>query len=105
GAERPRYAGLRTVVVGSGHSAFNAVIDLATLAHDVPGTEVVWAVRRRNLERVFGGGADDALSARGALGARVRSLVADRGVELLTGFSIESLEASVDRLFVVAADG
>jgi len=105
GAERQRYAGQRTMVVGSGHSAFNAVIDLAALAVTSPGTEVVWAVRRGHLGQVFGGGAADALSARGALGTRVRSLVADRGVELLTGFRIVALESTVGRLTVVAADG
>jgi cation diffusion facilitator CzcD-associated flavoprotein CzcO len=46
GAERPRYAGRRTLVVGSGHSAFNAVFDLVALARQEPGTVVTWAVVR-----------------------------------------------------------
>ncbi|HJQ61030.1 MAG TPA: FAD-dependent oxidoreductase, partial [Vineibacter sp.] len=45
GRERPRYAGRRTLVVGSGHSAANALLDLAQLAREVPGTRIDWAVR------------------------------------------------------------
>jgi thioredoxin reductase len=41
GALRGRYAGKRTVVVGSGHSAANALLDLAALAEREPGTGVV----------------------------------------------------------------
>ena len=39
GRDRARYAGKRVVVVGSGHSAFNALLELATLADQAPGTE------------------------------------------------------------------
>jgi cation diffusion facilitator CzcD-associated flavoprotein CzcO len=40
GAERKRYAGKRILVVGSGHSAFNALLDLADLAEQEPATEI-----------------------------------------------------------------
>ena len=39
GAERSRYAGRRVLVVGSGHSALNALLDLARLADDAPDTQ------------------------------------------------------------------
>jgi cation diffusion facilitator CzcD-associated flavoprotein CzcO len=55
GAERDRYAGRSVLVAGSGHSAFNAVLDLATLARQEPGTEVTWAVRRTDVRRMWGG--------------------------------------------------
>lgn len=104
GRERRRYAGRRTLVVGSGHSAFNAVIDLAALAEEVPGTRVVWAVRRRETGQMFGGGDADALSERGALGARARDLVTRKGVEFITGFAVERLDLTGEGLAVVAAD-
>ncbi len=75
GAERPRYAGKRTLVVGSGHSAFNVLLDLATLAESAPNTSITWALRRTDPGLLFGGGAKDALEARGALGTRVQQLV------------------------------
>ena len=105
GKDRPRYAGKRTLVVGSGHSAFNAVIELAALADEVPGTEVVWAVRRSDPGQMFGGGEADALPERGALGARARALVARRGVGFVTGFVVERLERTAEGLAVVAEDG
>jgi thioredoxin reductase len=45
GRHRARYAGRRVAVVGSGHSAFDVLIDLAELA-DSAGTEITWIVRR-----------------------------------------------------------
>ncbi|HEV2146567.1 MAG TPA: NAD(P)-binding protein [Longimicrobiaceae bacterium] len=91
GGARARYAGRRTLVVGSGHSAFNALLDLAALAREAPGTEVVWAVRRREPGLLFGGGERDALPARGSLGARLRRLVDTGAVRLVTGFRTERL--------------
>ena len=105
GAERARYAGRRTLVVGAGHSAFNAVLDLAALATEVDGTEVLWAVRRSSVGQMFGGGAADALSERGSLGVRVQALVAERGVEFITGFGVDRLEGAGERVAVVAEDG
>lgn len=105
GAERARYEGRRTLVIGSGHSAFNAAIDLATLAEETPGTEVMWAVRRSEPGQMFGGGDADALSERGVLGDRARALVSRRGVDFITGFAVERLEPDGKGLAVVAEDG
>jgi thioredoxin reductase len=91
GRDRKRYAGRRTLVVGSGHSAFNAVLDLAGLARREPGTEVVWAVRRHDVGLMFGGGSRDALPARGSLGERLRRMVETREVDFVTGFRAERL--------------
>ena len=73
--ERQRYAGKRILVVGSGHSAFNVILDLLALAEEAPGTRILWAMRRDNLESVWGGGASDALEARGELGQRAKRAV------------------------------
>lgn len=105
GCDRARYAGKRTLVVGSGHSAFNAVLDLVALAGEVPGTQVHWAVRRPQPGQMFGGGDSDALSERGSLGVRARALVEQRGVEFATGFAVASLELTNAGLAVVATDG
>jgi hypothetical protein len=100
GVERGRYAGRRTLVVGSGHSAFNAVLDLAGLARQEPGTEVVWAVRRKDVGLMFGGGDRDALPARGSLGARLRRLVETGEIRLVTGFRTERLVERQGRVLV-----
>jgi hypothetical protein len=91
GRQRLRYAGSRVLVVGSGHSALNALADLATLAEQVPTTRIWWAVRRPTLGQVFGGGENDALVERGRLGERVRRLVEAGAVTILTGIRIDRL--------------
>ena len=57
-----RYAGKRVLVVGSGHSAFNVLLDLAELAQDDPSTAITWVVRRANVGQLFGGEQNDALA-------------------------------------------
>jgi thioredoxin reductase len=89
---RGRYAGRRVLVVGSGHSAFNVLLDLAALAEHEPATRIVWAIRRPTIDGVFGGGAKDQLEERGRLGSRVRELVRRRVLEIVPAFSISSLE-------------
>ena len=74
GAQRARYAGRRTLVVGAGHSAANALLALADLAAQAPGTRMAWAVRSTAMQRVFGGGSADALPARGELGSALKRL-------------------------------
>jgi thioredoxin reductase len=101
GLHRARYAGRRVLVVGSGHSAFNALLDLVELAKEEPGTQVTWAIRRASLENLFGGGAKDALSARGLLGDRVRELVEAGGVRIATGFKVLEVRASEEGIVVV----
>jgi thioredoxin reductase len=101
GAHRERYAGRQTLVVGSGHSAFNAILDLIELAGQAPGTEITWAVRRPELGKIFGGGENDALAARGALGARVRRLIEEGGVRVATGFRLLELRETPEGIVAV----
>ena len=96
GTARADYAGKTTLVVGSGHSAINAVLDLAELAEASSQTRVLWAVRRADTDTLYGGESADALSARGALGTEVREAVAEGRVELLTSFRARKLERHSD---------
>lgn len=100
GIRRARYAGRRVLVVGGGHSAANALLDLARLRDEVPGTRVLWAIRRRGPERTYGGEDADALPARSALGRRLHRLV-DRGVvELVPAFSVAEVRGREADLLV-----
>jgi lysine/ornithine N-monooxygenase len=54
-----RIEDLPVAVIGGGHWAANALLDLARLAETDPSLQLTWAVRSTNLARVFGGGADD----------------------------------------------
>ncbi len=54
GRERDRYAGRRVLVVGSGHSAFNVVLELLTLAEAAPQTRDRLGDAARRPRRVCG---------------------------------------------------
>lgn len=102
GRERTRYAGRRVLVAGSGHSAFNAILDLVALAEQEPATRITWIVRRGEMGQAYGGGANDALQARGALGERIRTLVERGVVHLITGWRTDRLERTPDGIVVFA---
>lgn len=101
GAQRSRYAGKRTLVVGAGHSAANALLGLAELARNEPGTRLAWAVRSPALKRVFGGGDSDALPARGQLGSQLRALRDQGELEFISGLRITELRRAEDGTLTV----
>jgi thioredoxin reductase len=100
GRERMRYAGRRVLVVGSGHSAFNVILDLLALSERAPGTRIHWAMRRDNLDAVWGGGASDALEARGELGQRARRAVESGQIKVVTPYRIRTIEKNGQALRV-----
>ncbi len=89
GTHRTRYEGRRVLVVGSGHSALNALLDLAHLASGDTKTHIVWAIRRPALGQLLGGARNDQLEERGKLGSRVRALLDQGRLELVTGFHLD----------------
>jgi thioredoxin reductase len=104
GADRGRFAGKRTLVVGAGHSAANTLLSLADLAAQAPDTSVVWAIRSSSPARTYGGETADALPARGAIGTRLREHVQAGIVQLLAGFAVHTLSATDDDR-VTVSDG
>jgi thioredoxin reductase len=103
GSARTRYAGKKVLVVGSGHSAFNVVLDLLTLAAQAPGTDITWVMRRENLDTVWGGGAADALEARGELGARAKRAVEAGQLTVLSPYRIRAIGRSAEGLSVTGS--
>lgn len=88
GADRHRYAGKRVAVLGAGHSAAGTLIDLAALARKASGTGIVWLIRGDNPAKSFGGGVNDQLVERGALGSALARLVQDGAIQVETGFRV-----------------
>lgn len=99
------FAGKHAVVLGSGHSAATAVIELARIAEASPGTTVTWVLRRGVTGATLGGGTADELPERGALGLRARQAVTDGLVSLVTGFRTERFRTEGERTVLVAEDG
>ncbi|MEM9556966.1 MAG: FAD-dependent oxidoreductase [Acidobacteriota bacterium] len=108
GADRGRYAGRRSAVIGAGHSAIHAVLDLATLRAEVGAGDVVWILRKRSVEEVYAGRETDALRDRGLLATRIRTLLEAGEVTVQTPFFVEAFDdgpADAVRIAGRAPDG
>ena len=88
---RSRYAGKKVMVVGSGHSSINAILDFGKLSEEEPSTEIIWVIRKEKIQDVYGGQEKDGLPARGELGIRVQKLVNSGSVHVYNGFHIQEL--------------
>lgn len=100
GRDRKRYAGKIVGVLGAGHSAVGTLIDLAQLKDGAPDTVVIWLLRGTAPEKAFGGGANDKLAARGALGQAFAALVASGKIRVETGFRVGHIGREDGRLRV-----
>ena len=103
-AHRDRYAGKRVLVVGSGHSAFNVLSDLARLSRQMPGMRIEWAIRRPSLHRVLGGGENDQLRERGKRGLTIKQLVDDGVLQVTTNFHLDRLERTDEGIVAYSED-
>ncbi|OMF18518.1 hypothetical protein BK133_30495 [Paenibacillus sp. FSL H8-0548] len=92
GRDKGRYSSKHVLVVGSGHSAINTLLELAELQNEANDTKIVWAIRKQNLEDVYGGRDMDGLPARGQLGIRIQKVVESGTVKVMTPFFIEELK-------------
>lgn len=91
GKDRARYAGRRVLVIGSGHSAFNVILDLLKLNATHPETQILWGIRRETMGQMFGGGVGDELARRGQLGLQAQQATESGRLHLMTGFRIQRL--------------
>jgi hypothetical protein len=87
GRDRATYANKTVLVVGSGHSAINAALSLLDLQEAEPGTRVIWALRRNRIEKLLGGGLNDQLPGRGALGLAARRAIDSNRLQMLAPFA------------------
>ena len=96
-----RYKNKRVLVVGSGHSSINAILELDKLKDKYPDTEINWVMRKEKISDVYGGQEDDALQARGELGIRIEQLVNNDRVNVYTPFNIEQIRNENGLLTIV----
>lgn len=102
GAKRATYAGKRTLVIGSGHSAINVALALMELQEEDPATEIYWALRHGNINRLLGGGLNDQLPERAALGLAARQAMQDGRLTMLAPFAAERITEQEGGLHVAA---
>ncbi|MGE7926720.1 NAD(P)-binding domain-containing protein [Lysinibacillus xylanilyticus] len=87
-----KYANKKIAVIGGGHSAINTLLPLVELQKENPSTKLVWIMRKKSVEEVYGGKEKDALAARGALGIRIQELVETEKIEVVTPFYISMVK-------------
>lgn len=105
GTDRAIYEGRHTLVIGGGHSAINAALDLLKLKDQAPDTRVTWATRTGGIDRLMGGGANDALPGRGELGVRAVRSVEEQQVTLLSPFAARRLASDDGSILVEGQSG
>ncbi|MGG3311681.1 MULTISPECIES: FAD-dependent oxidoreductase [Paenibacillus] len=89
--QRQKYAGKRIAVVGGGHSAINTLLDLVNLKKSDANTEILWLMRKENVEEAYGGEENDQLEARGALGSQIHQWIDAEQIQVVTPYMIEGL--------------
>ncbi|WP_410874787.1 FAD-dependent oxidoreductase [Nocardia sp. A7] len=99
-----RFGGKHTVIAGGGHSALGAIVALAQLAEQRPGTRLTWILRRGSAESTFGGGDADELPARGALGLQAKKVVDAGLLAVVTGFRTAAIESDNSGRVTLVAD-
>ncbi len=105
GRARDDYAGKRVLVIGGGHSAINVALALMELQREVPDTKIFWALRHSSVEKLLGGGLNDQLPERGALGLAAKQAMQDGRLNMLTAFAVDGIETEQDGLLVEAVLG
>ncbi|MGG6447686.1 FAD-dependent oxidoreductase [Pseudobacillus badius] len=101
GKDRARYVGKRVVVVGSGHSALNTILDLAQLQETHSEMKIIWIMRKKSVEEAYGGEEKDALQARGELGVRIHQLVDSGQIQVMTPYQIQQLLEKEDGINII----
>ena len=105
GEDRADYADKTTLVVGSGHSAINAALALLNLQAGSPDTKIICALRRNRIDKLLGGGLNDQLPERGALGLAAKQAIDAGRLQLLAPFAATRISRNGDQLSVAGNFG
>jgi len=89
-----RYKNKTIMVIGSGHSAINALLDLAELKEKYQNTAIHWVLRKKHVREAYGGQENDGLQARGELGIKIQRLVESEQINVVTPFYISGVKES-----------
>lgn len=103
-ADRPRFAGKRVLVAGSGYSALGNLLSLAQLAETEPGATIVWVMRTDRRDAL--GAGPNVLGQRAALGREVMDLAAKGCFQVIAPFAIEAVRPQASgAMSVVGLEG
>ena len=97
GKDRERYLGKRIAVIGGGHSAINTILELSQL-NESNSNEIIWILRKDNVEEAYGGEEKDGLQARGELGSKIHQLVNSGRIKVYTPYQVQEVLMEDDSL-------
>ncbi|MEH7226624.1 NAD(P)-binding domain-containing protein [Bacillus sp. JJ1566] len=95
-----RYKDKTVMVIGSGHSAINALLELVELKCNYPNTNIYWVLRKQHVNEAYGGQENDGLQARGELGIKIQKMVESEQIKVLTPFYIHTLKGENGKITV-----
>ncbi len=96
GKDRDRYIDKTVTVIGGGHSAINALLELADLQDTHPSIQLHWLLRKAGVADAYGGLGGDALPGRGLLGIRIKELVDAKRVVVHTPVFLTKVESAAN---------
>ncbi len=91
GKHRSRYEGKNVVVIGGGHSAINALLELAELKQEFTDMRLTWLLRKASIDDAYGGLDADELPGRGKVGLAIKHLVDTGEISPITPFFTEEV--------------
>ena len=104
GRHRKRYEAKNVTVIGSGHSAINALLELTDLKKTFPDMVLTWVLRKAKVEDTYSGFDQDELPGRGLIGQRVKALIRSGQIEVSTPFYVEALVLDADNKINIIGD-
>ena len=101
GREKYRYKNKSVLVVGSGHSAINTILELDNLKEEFPETQITWILRKDKISAIYSTQNADTLEARGALSVRIETLINKNRVSVYTPFQIQEIQNTDNSLTLI----
>ncbi|MFY8328650.1 NAD(P)-binding domain-containing protein [Pseudoalteromonas sp. ZZD1] len=105
GLTRKQYAGRTVLVIGGGHSAFNALQDLVKLSEQSDGMRVLWGIRGSSVNNIVRSPENDELQERRRLEMHIQKLLDEGKIEVFTNIAIESINYENGKLILQNRSG
>ncbi len=87
-------------MVGAGHSAFNALQDLAQLAEQTTDMRILWGVRSQSVANIIRSPENDELQERRLLEVRIQELLDQKKIEIHSKVEIDAIKQDNNKLIV-----
>ncbi|MEG3765682.1 FAD-dependent oxidoreductase [Alteromonas sp. 14N.309.X.WAT.G.H12] len=100
GARREHYAGKTVLVIGGGHSAYNALQDLVKLSEQAQDTRILWGIRGASVDNIVRSPENDELQERRRLEVHIQTLLEQGKIEVFTHIAIEKIQSDNGKLIV-----